>query len=153
MISLQIPESVLGCPGPGEMTIDRSRRSLYMAYPGRKRGRIRRSVSACGSRCDGKRGGGGTRLDLGDGDLVVPLDHHLGTQLTKVLVEVESERVVIVDHQAQRGFSLRFDVILGNDLFGRGDGVVLRDLFGRDRHFEQSTSCLYRDFLLGFDAV
>jgi hypothetical protein len=32
MISLQIPESVRGCPGPGEMTIDRNRLALYISW-------------------------------------------------------------------------------------------------------------------------
>lgn len=31
MMSLQIPESVRGCPGPGEMTIDLSRLALYIS--------------------------------------------------------------------------------------------------------------------------
>jgi hypothetical protein len=31
MMSLQIPESVRGCPGPGEMTIDRNRLALYIS--------------------------------------------------------------------------------------------------------------------------
>ena len=45
---------------------------------------------------------GAVGLDLLDGHLVVPVHEHVGLQLAKVLDEVESERIVVVEDENHR---------------------------------------------------